>query len=207
MLSWNNSCQAFLLLLLFASDWSGRKTSRVDSEMAARVKPSSSISSWMRSANFEVPFREAARVKPSQPQLNWIEKNSSTLRHKGMVRLTGHFQWVVTRSELCGRVWGETGKTELLEDESRSKKLCGALKDAARVTPSRDHEMNQKSRASRRNLWRGGQGKTEPFSIRWNREADTSRINQKRATRSHRVALDVLLMLCRKSTHLAHPSI
>jgi hypothetical protein len=38
---------------------------------------------------------------------------------------------------------GGTGKTGLLLDECGSEKLCGALKDATRVTPSRDRELIQ----------------------------------------------------------------
>ena len=47
------------------------------------------------------------------------------------------------KSELCSRVQGNTGKTGKLLNASGSETLCGELKNAARVKPSCNPELNQ----------------------------------------------------------------
>jgi len=67
-------------------------------------------------------------------------------------------------------------------NESGSVRLGGTFKDAAWVKPSRDRERHQKEELPGE-IHRDGEGKTEPASREWRREAAASRINQKRATR------------------------
>jgi hypothetical protein len=73
-----------------------------------------------------------------------IEKKSFAIQTKGMARVKpSQLPVLGSRSRLRGSVQGGAGKTVLALGESGSKKLCGALKDAARVTPSSDREWNQ----------------------------------------------------------------
>jgi len=74
------------------------------------------------------------------------------------------------------------GSNRVGASESESVRLGGTFKDAAWVKPSRDRERHQKEELPGE-IHRDGEGKTEPASREWRREAAASRINQKRATR------------------------
>jgi len=58
---------------------------------------------------------------------------------------------------------GDLGKTESPVDGSGSHRLCGELKEAKRVKPSRNRESNQEVGFTNQ-FTRGGLGKTEPPS-------------------------------------------
>ena len=58
---------------------------------------------------------------------------------------------------------GDLGKTESPVDGSGSHRLCGELKEAKRVKPSRNRESNQEVGFTNQ-FTRGGPGKTEPPS-------------------------------------------
>jgi len=73
---------------------------------------------------------------------------------------------------------GDSGKTESLADGSASHRLCGELKEAKRVKPSRNRESNQEVGFTNQ-FTRGGPGKTEPPSPELRQEAKASRINRK----------------------------
>jgi len=117
---WNNSCQHFLLLLLSATDWSGRKTSRVSSKRMARVKPSQPWQNWIGKEGSAIHPKEKARVTPSLYPLRWAGECASQLSSR------------------------QHGSNRVAAECKRKRKALRALKDAARVKPSRDHELNQK---------------------------------------------------------------
>jgi len=88
--------------------------------------------------NSEAPGAQMARVKPSQ-------LDGGGLR------------------ALQPKPTGDLGKTESPVDGSGSHRLCGELKEAKRVKPSRNRESNQEVGFTNQ-FTRGGLGKTEPPS-------------------------------------------
>ena len=98
----------------------GKKTFRVNAELETRVRPSQHRTGLGRE-EWLCDSMQGDGKGNTEPISNELERG---------VRFAAEVQ-------------GHTGKTELLLDGSGSEKLCGALKDAAWVTPSCDHELNQ----------------------------------------------------------------
>jgi hypothetical protein len=112
--------------------------------MATRVKLRRHALDGLEEKTSRNSFEMAARVKPNRHLRNWIGKKSSAIQTKGDGEgKTEPASDGVERGELCGWVQGDAGKTGAPLDSGGREKLCGALKDAARVKPSGDREWNQ----------------------------------------------------------------